>query len=299
MDQRTDGQLNNSVYANYCCLYDGNLVFEGENKNVGYVLGCDNGESVDGKNLFDFVIGSDVDRVKQEVRCQIENGGCIEFLIVTHCGRWILNRGVLRSVDGKTYIDGVLVVISRFKDIFYTQKQKLDEYEGKLVESNERASKDSLTMILNANTTKSFCEKYISGCCSGFALIVIDLDDFKKINDSYGHIIGDQVLIAFADIIKNLFRNNDIVGRIGGDEFLVLMKNVEDKAIVEKRSSQIVDSFAKISCCDIADGELSCSVGVAFVKNKGLHYYDVFRVADRAMYYAKEKGKNCYEVVDL
>lgn len=299
MDQRTHGQLNTSLFAEYCCLYNGDLIFECADCNIGAVLGMDISSTVVGRNLFDFVRESDVDRVKQEIRSQLEAGDSLEVLLITKDGRWLLNKAIINQTDGKRYVYGVLVLISRFKNIFYSQKQKLDEYEGKLVESNERASKDSLTMISNANTTRSLCEKYISGCRNSYALMIIDLDDFKQINDRYGHITGDKTLIAFADIIKNLFRNNDVVGRVGGDEFLVLMKNVEERSIIEKRSSQIVDSFKNIKCGDIPASQLSCSVGVAFVKNNRLSYDDVFCAADKAMYSAKDKGKNRYEVIEL
>lgn len=299
MDKRSIRQLNNPLFSEYCCRFDGDFVFECENKDINIVLGIDFTESVLGRDFFEFVKDSEVERLKKELNEQIESCNECELMVVTRGGRWVLNRGTVKIYNGVRYIHGVLVVISRFRNIFSSMQQKLNDYENKIIESNERASKDSLTMVSNAKTTRILCEEYLSNNICGYALMVIDVDGFKYINDNYGHYIGDKALIAIADIIKNLFRTNDIVGRIGGDEFLVLMKGVSTREIVEKRSSQIVSALRNVSIGDLKEGSLSCSVGVVFSKDCNRSYDVIFRMADKSMYEAKSNGGNRFEIKEL
>jgi diguanylate cyclase (GGDEF)-like protein len=153
------------------------------------------------------------------------------------------------------------------------------------------AEKDSLTQVLNASTTRRLAEEYLWDADKDCALIIIDIDDFKKINDRYGHMAGDAALIGAAKAIRKLFRSKDIVGRIGGDEFLVLVKDVSAKDIVETRCSQILESFKEIVCEEIPEGGISCSVGAVLSSKENSSYNKLFSAADKAMYKAKSLGK--------
>ena len=299
MDQRHLGQLNSKLFADYLCLFDGDkVIFEGENNGVARILGLCSCESVEGKNLFDLVLSTDADRLKKDLLFQLENGDEIELLIMTRDGRWVLNRGLRTVVNGKDYLSGVFVVVSKFKTIYDTQKLRLAEFEKKLTETTARASCDSLTMLYNTKTTRTLCEEYISSGNGNFALMIIDIDGFKKVNDNYGHIAGDEVLVAMAGIFKKQFRNNDIVGRIGGDEFLVLMKDVDDVEIVKRKSAQIVQVVSEIVTDTISEGIMSCSVGVVLSRSKDLEYDELFCLADKTMYSAKQNGKNRFELIE-
>ena len=127
-------------------------------------------------------------------------------------------------------------------------------------------------------------------------MLVIDVDGFKRINDFYGHMVGDEVMIASANAIKKLFRANDIVGRVGGDEFLVLMKDVSDIGIVETKCAQILEAFNKIHSDSMKNEMMSCSVGAAVSSSNDITYNDLFLCADKAMYSAKKNGGNKYFV---
>ncbi len=164
----------------------------------------------------------------------------------------------------------------------------------------EQAERDSLTKIYNAHTSRKLAEEYLADVEEDIisALLVIDLDDFKHVNDRYGHMFGDEVLVQAAQTIKKLFRSRDIVGRIGGEEFIVLMKDVPDQRIVNKRCSQLNAAFHDIFKEQLAENELSCSIGVAVSPIHGNSYYDLFRLADRAMYRAKDLGKDRYVIYD-
>lgn len=155
-----------------------------------------------------------------------------------------------------------------------------------------QAEQDSLTHLLNAHTTRHLAEEYLRASTDHTycAMLIIDLDDFKRINDQHGHLFGDEVLIRVANILKHAFRNDDIVGRIGGEEFLVLMKNISDPRKVLERCSHILESIrASSTRC-----KLTASIGVGIVSGDATRYEELFLRTDEALYQAKHSGKNQY-----
>lgn len=103
---------------------------------------------------------------------------------------------------------------------------------------------DEMTHLFNKITT----EKMVTSVLSEFsqkkqALIVVDIDNFKSVNDILGHKVGDHIICVVAGVLSSLFRNIDIIGRIGGDEFVVLMRNVPDYNVVTKKAAQLIDLF--------------------------------------------------------
>lgn len=195
--------------------------------------------------------------------------------------------------DGQEYLKGLLVEITQSKQLYDEQKKATSALQ-------EQAERDSLTKLFNAHTVRRLTEEYFSSSAEGVncALLIIDLDNFKQINDRYGHMFGDAVLTQAAQIIRKLFRSQDIVGRIGGDEFLVLMKDVSDRGLINKRCFQLLEAFYDTFRHQLYDFELSCSIGVAFTPAHGTLYCDLFRCADQALYQAKELGKNQYVFYD-
>ena len=164
----------------------------------------------------------------------------------------------------------------------------------------ERAERDALTKLLNKTATKKYAEEYINrqGEALNCALLVIDLDNFKLVNDRYGHLFGDTVLTQTSRILKKLFRNQDIIGRVGGDEFVVLMRGVASEALLESRCRQLINTFTHEFRQLDQETKLSCSVGVAIAPTHGQSFVELFRSADHAMYQAKAKGKNTYAFYD-
>ena len=161
-----------------------------------------------------------------------------------------------------------------------------------------QAEQDSLTKLLNKDAARKQAEAYFLRYSSstGGALLIIDLDDFKQINDRNGHLFGDSVLVKVAQEIRKLFRGQDIVARIGGDEFLVVMRGVTDRDLLEQRCRQLLgilgDAFQSYGVI------LSCSIGIALAPQHGQSYYELFQHADQALYWSKAKGKNGYTVYD-
>lgn len=162
-----------------------------------------------------------------------------------------------------------------------------------------KAYNDSLTGLFNHDATLRFCEEYINGEGRELrhCMYVMDLDGFKAVNDKFGHQQGDKALIEVAERIKSLFRGSDIVGRMGGDEFMVLMKNVVNLDIVRKKAILLCETlqFALVGGAEPLN--ISCSVGAAMYDgNKSIE--ELYGEADAAMYEAKHAGKSRYVIAN-
>lgn len=164
----------------------------------------------------------------------------------------------------------------------------------------EKAERDALTQLFNKETARQFISEAITDEPEGSlsALLVLDLDNFKGINDNYGHLYGDAVLTQIGTALKRLFRENDIIGRVGGDEFVVYMRNIPSVAVLENRCDQLLETFRGIMDENAPSLQVSCSVGVSLFPEHGRSYTDLFRHADEALYHAKSHGKDCYSLYD-
>ena len=209
-----------------------------------------------------------------------------EVRVANDHGRYLWCRfraSALRDENGKICkIAGIIINITEEKQA----EQALQD----------RAEKDSLTRLLNKEAGRRQAEEYFAtlGENQGCAMLIIDLDNFKQVNDQYGHLFGDAVLTQVAKEIKKQFRAQDIISRIGGDEFMVLMRGVKDRNLVESRCSRLVSIFRTTFRSEYYQLPLSCSVGVAMAPEHGTSYFDLFLCADKALYLAKGQGKNKY-----
>ena len=157
-----------------------------------------------------------------------------------------------------------------------------------------QVEKDPLTGVLNRIAFENYVNTSVNG---GFgedhnALLLLDLDDFKQINDGYGHVLGDHVLVATADILKACVRNSDYVGRLGGDEFAVFLKGV-NKEQSAKKAGEICEALERE---EIKSNEaaVTCSIGIACFPQNGESVNELYQRADRALYKVKGTGKNSY-----
>ncbi len=164
----------------------------------------------------------------------------------------------------------------------------------------DQAERDSLTRLLNKHTARRQAEAYLAAFPKGAqcAMLILDLDNFKHINDYYGHMFGDAVLSQAAKEIRRLFRPNDIVSRIGGDEFMVLMCGTSDRELVEKRCRQLTRLFRNLFPGQLPENTIGCSIGIALSPEHSSTYTELFRQADTALYRAKAQGKNGYAFFD-
>lgn len=160
----------------------------------------------------------------------------------------------------------------------------------------EEVRRDPLTQLLNKLEVQKEVTRYIEenpNKCS--VLFLIDIDNFKGINDNFGHTFGDTVIMDMAKQIQSQFRMNDIVGRVGGDEFLVFMKNTTvEKA--EEKAKLLCHLLEKKYMGRKLHYRLSASIGMAVYAKDGDNYRTLFEKADHAMYRAKQAGKDGYQL---
>ena len=157
----------------------------------------------------------------------------------------------------------------------------------------EQAQKDSLTNVLNAKVVRNSIEAALSSLWPGTtgALLLIDIDYFKSVNDTYGHMRGDQVLKEVAGILKNSFQNG-IVGRPGGDEFIVYLKDMQSRDRLCKQCEAVLAKLHTISLT--AEKNVTISAGVALAV-PGISYHTLYQMADKALYSAKRNGRDRFE----
>ena len=127
------------------------------------------------------------------------------------------------------------------------------------------------------------------------AVLAVDLDDFKAVNDRHGHAAGDEVLVAAAERMQHLIRESDVIARLGGDEFVIVLQQVEDAAAAREVASRVVESLGRP--IPLASGEsarVGASVGVAMYGGAGETLDDLLKAADTALYKAKREGKSTF-----
>ena len=124
-------------------------------------------------------------------------------------------------------------------------------------------------------------------------LLIFDFDNFKHVNDNFGHQTGDEVLKAFANILVRSFRVYDVIGRVGGDEFMAFMQGITPENVerADEISQEILKELAALRVGKA--GPFSCSIGIG-TDGTGYGFRELYQLADRALYQAKERGKACY-----
>lgn len=163
----------------------------------------------------------------------------------------------------------------------YTEKDQLAEC----------ARRDSLTGVYNS----AACNTMVTSRTDSHrgAAVVLDIDYFKEINDSFGHAEGDKVLRALAESMLTVFRSQDIVGRLGGDEFLVFMEDVTSPETVAKRCEQLAKDFVQRIKKDNPNLATTLSVGIYMAQTEE-PFETIYVKADQALYESKRQGRNCY-----
>ncbi len=161
----------------------------------------------------------------------------------------------------------------------------------------KNATIDRLTGLLN----KAASQEAMKNACneSRGALMMLDLDSFKLVNDIYGHDMGDKVLIAFSDIVRSAMRPNDLIGRVGGDEFMAFCYGMLDEAGIANKSQFINERLvysAKMLMGEDMNIPLGASIGCVFVPQEGVDYAELCKKADKALYTVKQNGKHGYSV---
>lgn len=170
---------------------------------------------------------------------------------------------------------------------------KLEQKTREVTDMKSKSRQDALTGLWNRVYTEETVNEMISQGTKG-ALLMIDMDNFKAINDNYGHIAGDQTLKMFADTLRTLSGKDDVLCRIGGDEFVVFIKDVTSKNVLGSRAAEIIsDLCIKLEKCNFETNS-SVSIGIAQTPGDGMDFNKLYNSADKALYYVKQNGKNSY-----
>ncbi|WP_114088453.1 diguanylate cyclase domain-containing protein [Thalassospira profundimaris] len=219
----------------------------------------------------------ETDHFDCEYRIKHKNGGWV----------WVLDRGKVFewSDDGKP-----LRLSGTHSDV--TLSKELEQ------RMRHMALSDPLTGLANRRRFEEYLSTAIAQCRAGgrhVILLLFDIDQFKMVNDTFGHPAGDALLVNVAERIRKQFRESDFIARLGGDEFAVLLTNVEDVAIAQKAAMRVIEETArpiKVEGQEIRVGvSIGISAGCEAVLPKTL-----YQCADRALYQAKEAGRNTFRV---
>ena len=165
----------------------------------------------------------------------------------------------------------------------------IDRQKHRELAQQEAARRDPLTQVYNRSAFQSEVEQYLlqSDDPRDGVLLLLDIDNFKAINDHFGHLEGDAALRSVTKLLQSTFRSQDIVGRLGGDEFLVFLAGIPPRETLDQRIHAFFASLLHIEHLPI-----TCSIGIAFVSSEGFSYQTAIRQADVALYHSKKNGKN-------
>jgi len=251
-------------------------------------------EKIIGKTDYDYV-DTDLadsfryhDKAAMEADLPVRNEEWITYAYDDHQALLETTKVPLKAEDGT-----VIGILGVGHDI--TERRKLEE------EILNLALTDPLTGLANRNQFHQRFKDAIAlaqrqGCMIG--LMMLDLDKFKPVNDTYGHPIGDALLIWVADTLQKISRDTDTVARLGGDEFSIIVVNPENRDVLGVLAERVISALsAKVNIMG-HDIQIGTSVGIATIPENGDTDIDIMRKADKALYAAKEAGRNIYRFFD-
>lgn len=212
----------------------------------------------------------------------------IRIMDKTKTYQWFQIKGQVVSDEMNEFTK----VIGRISNID-TQKREREKLK-------ERSERDPLTTLYNKETTERLVNKFlkINDEENQGAFILIDFDNFKGVNDNFGHLLGDSVLRDVSAQLRKLFRSMDVIGRVGGDEFVVYISGKFDKETILQKTADIHKIFDQMYSDKEKQLKTSCSIGITLAPIHGTIYKELFKKADIALYQAKNSGKACSKIFD-
>jgi diguanylate cyclase (GGDEF)-like protein/PAS domain S-box-containing protein len=250
------------------------------------ILGYTNDELPTFEDWYNIVHPMDKDYVMQ-VRLMHQKNGFINtntiFRVKCKTGeyKWIIGNVKMQYDEAGTLVK----MYGSYKDVTELQEKQL--------EINTLAFYDSITKLPNRVSLNNSMKKLIESE-KGFTMFFLDLDNFKIINDSFGHPVGDKLLILVAQRISSINKEEFTAFRISGDEFIILYTGSKDKELIENIARTILSKISESYNIDGSHFHISSSIGIALYPENGADVNELFKNADTAMYYSKESGKNKY-----
>lgn len=221
-----------------------------------------------GAQRWEMVLGLSQDYVKRQVNFQ-----------------WRSTKSMIRSliivVCAFICIVVIINIVSRIRS---NEKRK---------ELEDKADTDLLTGLNNKLATERKIKTYMAqNPQSQSMMFLLDIDNFKKINDTMGHAFGDEVLRSLGMQIGAIFRATDIIGRIGGDEFMIFLKGIPDEETILKEAKKVETFFKSFQAGEYVKYAATASIGVAIFPQEGADFETLYKAADQGLYKAKKRGKN-------
>lgn len=170
----------------------------------------------------------------------------------------------------------------------------ITEYHKKIMQISEDARKDPLTGVDNRGYYEIALQKFIDDDGIG-TMFMLDLDNFKGVNDTFGHQAGDEVLIMFSDVLKSVVGNIGDLCRIGGDEFSIFIRDIVNQSEIDVIAKQLIEEFQVKIAGTKYKNVITTSIGIAVYNgDENLSYEELYSRADKALYFSKNNGKNMY-----
>jgi len=222
-----------------------------------------------------------------------EDSSC-SFEALLQEGKFCEFDALLNKGDGETFFAHIFATLITHEGRPYVLVNFYDVTPQKELEKRlyQAAITDSLTGLYNRRFADEMLKQEkltYKRYKTPFCILLIDLDNFKIVNDIYGHDVGDKVLIAVAKVLKSSVRESDIVARWGGEEFLILLRRIELEDAI-KVAEKIRNAICQLKVPPVEG--ITASIGVSCYSGEG-DVYDLVRKADLALYQAKAQGKNC------
>lgn len=198
---------------------------------------------------------------------------------------WVSCMVYLMQDDGNGHIQALMIF------------NNIDEKKRKELSLQERAERDGLTGLYNAATLKQKIDGFLESLWAlegSHIFLLLDLDNFKGINDTFGHQYGDQVLREVAQILKKKFRHDDLIGRLGGDEFVVMAFHTPGFSRMEHIFGELCEALEKTYTKDGETVKISASLGIAIAPKDGTTFKELYEKADQMLYKVKRNQKNGY-----
>ncbi|MFU0827415.1 MAG: Diguanylate cyclase (GGDEF) domain-containing protein [Lachnoclostridium sp.] len=217
----------------------------------------------------------------------------------------LLPDGVIRNyVEKDNYIefiydDTIYSVLIDGQNWTEIKQELIRQKENKQRECHrirELENQDSLTKLLNKECSRRIIEEFlaVSDSDSNHALMIVDIDNFKVVNENLGYLFGDTVLVNIADALKKIFYNTDVAGRIGGDEFLIFLKDVDSPKLLKEKANEIYSVFHNTYTGENLEYSMSCSIGISIYPDDGKNFMQLFMKADAALMHTRKNQKNFY-----
>ena len=283
-------ELSNDVIMNYSIVDDTLNISENFRQYYGGATRI-TGFSKEKTWEHGYVFEEDIEKVAEIVRIIIMKGGNVDtqIRIKNSEGKYVWCRLICMPVqdkygENKEYI-GKLI--------------NIDTEKNDLLKAEKKAMTDPLTKAFNKEFTRIKIQDYINNNPDKKGmLLLVDIDKFKSINDNYGHLMGDNIIIEVVTQVTRAFRSNDIVGRIGGDEFVVFVCNVNNPEDQIKQAQKLHAVLRQPATFDGVTINKSASIGIAIYPDHALTYEGLIECADKALYRVKGSGRDAFIIYD-